>query len=487
MFRIKRLHTFVLGTFLPLLLATFSVCLFILLMHFLWMYVSDMVGKGVGIDVLAKLFFYASLNFTPMALPLAILLASLMTFGNLGEHLELLAMKASGISLLQIMKPLIVMVLFLSAVSLYFQNELAPRAQAKMLTIVLSLKQTSPELDIPEGSFYKEITGYNVYVRRKDKKTGVLRDLMIYDYSKGFENATVIAADSGRLDMSDDKQNLVLSLYSGELFENYSKKNRLPNDKNLYRRETFGMRTILISFNTNFEMVDESIMGSRDIGKNMSELSLFIDSVRQEQDSANRQTTAYFKHNIYANTFTDKFTSMPNRSLSTKKDSLLMQGWDAFYAQLPLESQLNYLEQARSKTDRLQSDYNYTAMRQSDERKVLLSHISQYYKRFSLALSCLLFFFIGAPLGAIIRKGGLGMPAVLSVFLYLLYYTVDLFGTKMVKQDVWPVWQGVWFSSAILLILGVFFTYQALNDSTMLNPDDWKIAFQKWIKKIRKK
>ena len=486
MFRIKRLHTFTIGVFLPLLLATFSVCLFIMLMQFLWVYVNDMIGKGVGIDVLGKLFFYASFYLLPKTLPLSILLASLMTFGNLGEHLELLAMKASGVSLLQIMKPLICVVIVLTGISFYFQQDVAPRVQTKMFTILLSLKQTSPELDIPEGSFYKEITGYNLYVREKDKKTGQLHDLMIYDYSKGFENASVITADSGHLEMSDDKKNLILNLYSGELFQDYDRRKSSANDKNLYRRETFTLRRILIDFDANFEMVDESIMGNRDAGKNRKELIQYIDSVSAEQDSIARQTTTQFKQNIYANTFKSEGLGRPFRIHSNINDSLLTEGWSKFYEQLPVETQIRYLQQARSKTGCLTSDYNYQNIRQSDERKVLLSHIAQYYGRFSLAMSCLLFFFIGAPLGAIIRKGGLGMPAVISVLLYLLYYTVDLFGMKMVKNDVWAPWQGVWFSSIILFVLGVFFTYEALNDSAMLNVDDWKIALQKFWNKVRK-
>jgi len=485
MFRIKRLHTFTIGTFFPLLLATFSVCLFIMLMQFLWLYINDMVGKGVGIDVLGKLFFYASLGLLPQGLPLAILLASLMTFGNLGEHLELLAMKASGVSFLQIIKPLVCVVVLLAGISFYFQQDVAPRVQVKMSTILLSLKHASPELDIPEGSFCKDIPGYNLYVREKDKKTGQLRNLMIYDYSKGFENATVIVADSGHLEMSDDKKNLILSLYSGELFQNYDRKKSSVSDKNLYRRETFGFRRFLIEGNYNFEMVDESVMGSRDSGKSMKKLTHYIDSVRVEQDSIARQTTTQFKENIYANTFKND-RSYHSKIHSHTNDSLLAEGWPKYYEQLPVEVQIRYLQQAREKTNRLNSDTNYQSIRQLDERKVLLSHIAQYFGRFSRALSCILFFFIGAPLGAIIRKGGLGLPAVISVLLYLLYYTMDLFGTKMVKNDVWAPWQGVWFSSIILLVLGVFFTYQALNDSAMLNLDDWKIALQKFWNKLRK-
>jgi lipopolysaccharide export system permease protein len=471
------------------MVATYSVCLFILLMQFLFMYINDMVGKGVGMNVLAELFFYASVTFTPVALPLSILLASLMTFGNLGEHLELLAMKASGISLLRIMKPLIYCVVVLSGISFVFQNNIVPQAQTKMYTIVLSLKQKSPELDIPEGVFYKEIQGYNVYVKHKNKKTGLLRDMMIYDYSKGFENAVVVAADSGRITVASDKKSLVLTLYNGESFENLNtNKNRKMNEKIPYIRETFTLRKILIDFSTNFEMMDESIMGSRDMNKTLGELSVFIDSVRHEQDSIRASTVRLFRNSVYANAFQPTETTFRHHASlpsTHKQDSLFAKGFVPYYNQLRLSQQINLLQQAKSEVERVQSDYMFTMGQRLDEQKKILSHISIYYKRFAMAFSCLLFFFIGAPLGAIVRKGGFGLPAVLSVVLYLLYYCVDNFGVKMVKQDMWAIWQGVWLSSFLLTGLGIFFTYQALNDSTMLNPDDWKIVIQKWIKKLK--
>jgi lipopolysaccharide export system permease protein len=456
-------------------------------MHFLFQYVNDMVGKGVGMNVLAELFFYASLSFTPMALPLSVLLASLMTFGNLGEHLELLAMKASGISLLRIMKPLIYFVVVIVCISFYFQNELVPRAQTQMYTIVLSLKQKSPELDIPEGSFFKDITNYSMYVRHKDKKGGMLRDLMVYDYSQGFENMVVIVADSGKLNVSADKKYLVLTLYSGESFKNLrNRQSRNPNEKIPYQRETFRLRDILIAFDTNFKMEDESIMGSRDIGKTIHELTSFIDSVRLEQDSINLKSVDYFKNSIYDQVSRERGGSHSIQT-NSQPDSLFIDGFEAYYNQLTPEKKISCLQQAKSRTEQIQMDYNLTVMRQSDAQKQLLSHLAQFNKRFSLALSCLLFFFVGAPLGAIIRKGGLGLPAVVSVLLYLSYYTIDTFGSKMAKQGVWPVWEGVWLSTAFLTALGIFFTYKALNDSTMLNLDDWKIAFQKFMEKIKKK
>jgi lipopolysaccharide export system permease protein len=445
-----------------------------------WQFINDMVGKGVGVGVLAELFFYAALTFTPMALPLSVLLASLMTFGNLGEHLELTAMKASGISLLRIMKPLFFFVLVIVGISFVFQNNIVPTAKTKMYTIVLSLRQKSPELDIPEGSFYKEITGYNVYVRHKDKKSGLLRDMMIYDYSKGFENARIITADSGRLNVSADKQYLILTLHSGESFENLgTRRARSLNEKIPYLRETFRLRDILIPFDTNFTMADESIMGSRDSGKNLSELTVFIDSVKQEQDSLGRQTAGYFKNAIYANTFQDR-NGRHFTNTTSQPDTLFAEGFESAYNRLNLEKKMAYLRQAKNKAEQVKNDYNFSSLRQSDTQKQLLSHIVQFYNRFSLSLSCLLFFFIGAPLGAIIRKGGLGMPAVISVVLYILYYTLDTFGAKMVKQDVWPVWQGVWLSTMVLAALGMFFTYQAVNDSTIMNPESWKNMLQKF-------
>jgi lipopolysaccharide export system permease protein len=464
------------------MLATYSVCLFIILMQFVWQYVNDMVGKGVGLEVLAELFFYACIAHTPMALPLAILLASLMTFGNLGEHLELLAMKASGISLLRIMKPLIWFTIALAGISFLFQTDIAPRARAKMYTIVLSLKYTSPELEIPEGIFYKDIPNYNIHVRHKEKD-GLLRDLMIYDYSGGFENAEVIVADSGRMSVSADKKYLALRLHNGESFRNWGKRRSRSSNENIpYMRESFRLRDVLIGFDTNFTMADESIMKSRDINKSMHDLTVFIDSVRLEQDSVQKITTTPFKNNIYASTFRT-YPGYRPAAVAAPADTLFAAGFEAYYKQLPPEKQLSYLQQAKRRTEQVASDYEFTIIRQTDATKQLLSHRVQFFQRYAMALSCILFFFIGAPLGAIIRKGGLGMPAVLSVFLYLLYYLVDNFGIKMAKQAVWPVWEGVWISTALLAGMGIFFTYKAVNDSTMIDPDAWKVFLQQLIGK----
>jgi lipopolysaccharide export system permease protein len=409
-----------------------------------------------------------------------------MTFGNLGEHFELLAMKASGISLLKIMRPLIVAVIFIVFISFYFQNNIQPQAQVKISTIIYSLRQKTPELDIPEGVFYQEIKGYNVYVRHKDKKNGFLLDMMIYDYSKGFENALVIVADTGRLHISNDRKNLVLTLYSGKSFQNMEpRKTRSIQENVPYRRETFSLRTILIPFDTNFTMADESIMDGRDIGKNITELTTFIDSAKYELDSINSRSAPFFKSRVYTNVFKQTYSV---QKTAQQNDTLFANGFQAYFDHLSLEKQLDYVRKAKSKVENIQNEYTYSSMNQTNTNKSLKSHEIQLQKKFALSLACLLFFFIGAPLGAIIRKGGLGMPAVLSVFLFLLYYTIDLFGLKMAKQGVWPVWEGMWLSTIILAALGAFFTYKAVNDSVMMNPDSWKAIFQNYhlIKKIVK-
>lgn len=487
MFSIKRLYTFILKTFSPLLVATFSVCLFVLLMFFVWQFVEEMVGKGVDLNVLAELFFYASITFISQALPLAILLASLMTFGNLGEHMELTAMKASGISLVRIMKPLIITVIFLAGLSFLFQNNISPKAQAKMYTILYSLRHKSPELDIPEKTFFKDIPGYNLFVKEKDKKTGMLYDMMIYDYSNGFENAVVILADSGKLHTLEDKTNLVLTMYNGESFENLEPKRRRNMNENVpYKRETFKLRTVLIEFDSNFNMMDESIMGNREMSKSINSLSEFADNLSAELDSINKTALPQFKTQVYEKNFYQRATNN-KEFIPVKEDSLLMAGFDTLFDSFTPENKAKYYQTAKSRVENFNQDYFLQREQQKQSLTQVRRHIIEIHRKFALSFSCILFFFIGAPLGAIIRKGGLGVPVVLSVFVYLLYYTLDILGLKMARQAIWPIWEGMWLSSAVLLVLGVFLTYKALNDSSLMTPDAWKSSFIQFISKFKRK
>ncbi|MDR2384414.1 MAG: LptF/LptG family permease [Tannerella sp.] len=485
---IKKLDLFLLKTFLPLFIMTFGICLFIFLMQFLWKYIDEMVGKGIEIHVLAECFFYAALTFVPQSLPLAILFASLMTFGNLGEQLELLSMKASGISLMRIMLPLIVFLAFVAISAFFFQNNIIPKSQVKFLTMMYSIRTKSPELEIPESTFYTGISGKNLYVRKKDNKRKLFKDVMIYDYADGFNNLHVIVADSGRLRTSTDKKFLVMTLYSGELFANQKGSKtqaREARDAVPYRRETFDTMEMLIEFDGNFNMRDESMYSGRFVGKNISELHRSIDSLTVRLDSIKRsESMMLYNQSSYRKTL-PKSENMPqNDSLKLKAevrekalnfDSLLNATEPGIKSSL-----LNY---SKDKIEAMQINYGFKAETLKFEQKDMRWHHTEMHRKFTLSFACLIFFFIGAPLGAIIRKGGLGTPAVISVLLFIFYYIIDNIGYKMARDGVWLPWEGMWLSSAILLPLGIFLTYKAVNDSVILNSETYLDAVKRFLGK----
>ncbi|MDR0758482.1 MAG: LptF/LptG family permease [Tannerella sp.] len=492
--RIKRLYIFLLKTYLPMFVMAFGICLFIVLMQFLWKYVDEMVGKGLGVDVLGEFFFYAALSFVPMSLPLAILFASVMVFGNLGEHFELQAMKASGISLPCTMKPLVVFLCFVSAGSFYFQNNIIPASQVKMYTLLYSMKQKSPELEIPEGSFFSGIEGYSIHVRKKES-SGLLRNVMIYDYSQGFNNAQVTVADSGRLKMSTDKLHLILQLYHGESFENQRQQGRTANNPEavLYRKETFSYKELLIAFDANFNRASESLMEGRYIGKDLNNLQASIDSVTARLDSIKRE----YARQIYASSYRKSLRgNTANTAPNRRKNQDLVRvediDFDRMYEARQAGSSLSILNQAKSALERVSSEYSYNSIVLVSEEKELRRHHVEMHKKFTLSLACLVFFFIGAPLGAIIRKGGLGMAVIISVSLFIFYYIIDRIGTTMATNGMWLPWQGMWLSSAVLLLLGMFLTYKAAHDSVLLNGDVYVDKLKKFFgqpvaRKIEKK
>ncbi|MEZ3559503.1 MAG: LptF/LptG family permease, partial [Duncaniella sp.] len=454
MLRIKRMDLFILQSFLPLFVMTFCICLFIVLMQFLWRYIDDLVGKGLGVDVISELFFYAALTMVPMALPLAILLASLMIFGNLGENFELTAMKASGISLLRTMAPLIVLMVMIATGAFFFQNNALPIAQTKMYTLLYSVRQKSPELEIPEGVFYDQIPGYNLFVESKNRDTGVLYDMMIYDVSRGFENSSIILADSGKMSITADKTHLFLELWSGESFENL--KDAATGMKNVpYRRETFTTKEIMVPFDANFNRMDEQGMRSQYIGKNMAELQATIDSVQLRVDSLGHEYTRELRETPHMNVM--PYITVPDTAGTLRKEpapEVMMDrpiDVDSLFRGSSSGVALNYLQAALSKAQRAKQEYEYRSLTMADDQRSIRRHSIELMKKFTLSFACIIFFFIGAPLGAIIRKGGLGTPLVISVFLFIFYYIIDNMGYKLARDGKWPVWEGMWLSAAVLL------------------------------------
>ena len=466
-----------LSRFLPRFLMTFCICLFIVIMQFLWRYIDELVGKGLSIDVIAELFFYAALSMVPLALPLSILLAALMTFGDLGEHVELTALKSSGISLTTIMKPLAILMAVVAVGAFFFQNNVLPQSQVKMWTLLFSMRQTSPTLDIPEGAVYSQIPGYNIFVKRNDKEKDMLYGLLIYDVSSGMMFPRIVAADSGRLSMTQDKRHLILTLYKGSWYEDMKNGGGINGmSSDLYRRETFHDKEILIPYDANFTRMDDETMRSQYVGKNITELQQTIDSVRLKVDSAATLVLARMRTLPVCGVpqqrlvFNDgKSTTAPVKEVAMDKPINL----GKIIKEMPPTDQVQILSQAITNTTTAMQDMQFQGYSINDDNFVIRRHQIELMKKFTLSLACLIFFFIGAPLGAIIRKGGFGMPIVISVILFIIYYIIDNMGYKLARDGRWEVWQGMWLSSAVLLPLGIFLTKKAVNDSAVFNPDVW--------------
>lgn len=490
----KKLDKYLLTQFLGLLMVTFVICVFILLMQFVWMHVKDLVGKGVEMKVLAEFFIYATASVVPLALPLAILLASLMTFGNLGEKFELTAMKAAGVSLFRIMRGLTIAIGVICVGAFLFSNYVLPKAQVKLWALVFSLKQKSPELEIPQGEFYDGIDGYNIYVRHKNPETGMLYDMMIYDYSKGFRNASVMLADSGQLYFSEDKKYLQLMLYSGEAFENLDNKQQkaISAEKNIpYRRESFGTKRLLIDFDMDFNRYSEDVLKDQHVSKNVTQLVQSIDSVDVLAHKRSKDQSVQLVNNHYFGR--ERVESRNVDAWEGAKEQYGQYVVDSLYAHFTDDERYRAADAAKDKAKTMKDKVDYNALMLNDYQRYIRKHEIELHRKFTLAFACLIFFFIGAPLGAITRKGGLGAPVVISVVMFIVYYIIDNTGYKMAREALWPCWSGMWLSSMVLLPIGVFLTYTAATDSPLFNPEAWMKHLKKvnklalvWVAKLRK-
>ena len=481
---IKKIDGYLLQNFLGLFLATFFIAIFILLMQFMWIHVNDLVGKGIGVSVLAEFFLYATASVVPLALPLAVLLSSLICFGNLAEKVELTAMKAAGISLFRIMRSLTVCVAILSIGAFYFSNNVLPKSQMKLWALIFSLRQKSPELQIPEGEFYDEISGYHIYVRGKTPQ-GELLNMMIYDYSGGFENAKVMLADTGRMTTSADKRFLLLDLSQGESFENLNQKQQRATGttKNIpYRRETFTHKRIIIDFATDFNRYDESILEDQHVSKNVVQLVQSIDSVQQLALARSHEQSDKLLQERYFGRETRQEVQIPK---TVTKDERARYNIDSLWASLSVQKQRQVFVTAEEKAHVYRDQIEYNSILLQDSQRYIRRHEIELHRKFTLAFACLIFFFIGAPLGAIIRKGGLGAPVVISVVMFIIYYIIDNTGYKMAREALWPCWAGMWLSSFVLLPIGVFLTYKAATDSPLFNPEAWERAFKQVVERVK--
>ncbi len=493
----KRLHIYVIKEFSGPLILTFLVTLFVMIMQFLWKYIDDLVGKGLELTVISQLLFYFGMSFVPMAFPLAILLASLMTFGNLGENFELTAIKSAGVSLQIFLSPLIVMVLLISIGAFYFSNNVLPITNLKSRSLLYDIQKQRPEFNITEGQFYNGIEGYSIKIAEKDLKTNLLKKILIYDHSEKMGNVSVTYADSGYMRITPNDQSIYLTLYNGysynEIIEK-SKRRRARKDKSYpQRKDRFERETIILKL-TGFGLnrTDEKLFKSNFSMLNLKQLSTNTDSMNQLLIKRKELFIKTLEKNqLFSNTASLKRVHkvIKEDSLRTKTqtitDTIPFIPKEILFS-LSQSEQETVVEKAlmmgRSSKNFITTTKNSILAR----RKLIRRHQVEWHRKFTLSFACFIFFFIGAPLGAIIRKGGLGLPITISILFFVFYYIVSLSGEKFVRQEVMGPFAGMWLASFILLPIGIFLTYKATNDSSIMNTETYLKWFKKLISKLKK-
>lgn len=482
----KRLHLYIIKSFIGPFFVTLIISLFVLLMQFLWVYLDELVGKGLDFSIILEFITYTMAMLMTNAMPLAMLLASIMTFGDLGENNELLAMKAAGISLYRIMKPVIVLGIFLSIGSFYFYNQVIPVSYKKLIALMSSIRQLRPEIIVKEGIFSNDIDNYSIKVGKKTADGNMLYDIMIYDHTEDKGNVTVTIADSGTMKITTDKKYMILNLYSGETYSEMQ-----PRDR---QKRTFPSRTDKFQKQSIFtvlqgmelERKDESIFRNSNRALNNSQIVYFVDSLgkeleRQRTDIAlNLSYLTPISTNVFKLARNDTFPS-PEMKLLKYADI------DSIMVKAPASIRTNIISAA------LNSARNNARSIQQSEEMVVASVRNlnrfglEWHKKYTFAIACLIFIFIGAPLGAIIRKGGLGMPLVISVLLFIFYWIMSTTGEKFARESVGTLWQGVWFSTLVFLPAGIFLTYKAANDSVVFNINAYSEFFLKIFNFLKKK
>ena len=456
-----------------LFIGTFIVSLFVLMMQFLWQYVDELIGKGLTLDVLGEFFWYMSLMMVPEALPLAVLLSSLITFGNLGESSELTAIKAAGISLIKSFRGVIVFTLFIALISFYFQNSIGPDAKKHFDQLLISMKQKSPELEIPEGIFYNGIPDTNLYVEKRDLKTGHLYNIMIYRMTDSYEDQAIILADSGMLQSTAEKKHLILNLWNGEWFENMRSQELSSSASVPYRRESFVHKKLIIDFNEDFNLTSMAGIADDARTKSIAKIHHDKDSLIHVYDSVGNVYYRDAQQSIYPILKLKKKDMNKAIMLASTKNYNL----DSIYTKLRPEERSQIIERTLMNTQQTISDLDFKSMITSDGDKLIRMHDIAEINKYLLALTCLIFFFIGAPLGAIIRKGGLGVPIIISVLVFIIYYILNNTGYRMTRQGDWAIWFGRGLSPAILIPTAIFITYKANNDSAVFNIDLYRNFF----------
>lgn len=479
-----RLYKYIIKQYIGTFIFTFVIAIFILLMQFLWQWIEDFIGKGLEISVMAKLLFYTSVTFVPMALPLAILLSSLMCFGNMGEYYELVAMKAGGISVWKVMRPLLLFSVAMSIMAFVFSNNVLPVAKLKMSSLLYDVSHKKMTLEIPEGVFYRGIDKYVIRVGKKSNDGNTLYDVMIYDHTDDKGNTMVTVADSGYMAMSMSQRDMIFTLYDGynysEVIEDKNYRDRRPFQKMSFKKQIFKFDM------SQFDLghTDEESFKSHHEMMNIKQLNYSIDSLSKMlvNDRSDFARTAYGRyHNL--TTAVESFERIDKKAARTRNDTLTADTIAVF--NWPLLSNFKeyehgtILEMAVSSATNMRDNVSYSAKDLNRKRINIRKHERVLHEKFTLSVACLLFFFIGAPLGAIIRKGGLGMPVVVSVVFFVIYYVITITSQRVAENGDMTVFLGAWLSSIVLFPIGFFLTFKATTDSALLDMESWKKFFSR--------
>ena len=483
----KKLYRYITKSFLGTFFLTFFIVVFVWVMQFVWLYVDDLVGKGLEIKILAELLFYTSITAIPMSLPLALLLALLMCFGNLGEHYELVAMKASGISMWKVMRPLLLFSVMTSVLAFFISNSLIPIATLKWRTLLTDVQRQKLAFNIKEGVFYKDIDNYVIFVEKKGKDGSHIYGVKIYDHSDRMGNTKIISADSGMMSMSPNQRNIIFTLYEGYNYTDLTPDNF--KDRRPFERMSFKQEQLKFSL-ASFDMTrsDEEMYKSYQQMMNIRQLSTSLDSL--ERRFANKQTgfTEGFERR-WAN-FNSLHTGVPPEGIaqpipdSIVADTLIPLSWpliDRFEG----ETRTAITNMATASAQNAKDNIAFNKMDLKSQNENINKHKKEWHKKFTLSIACLIFFFIGAPLGSIIRKGGLGLPVVISVVFFIIYHLISTIAERMAVFGDLNMFLGVWLSSLVLLPVGLFFTFKATTDAALFDGDSWKKALQKFFKKKR--
>ena len=467
--QLKTIHKLVLKAYLGPLVLTFCIVTFVLMMNFVWRYIDELVGKGLDAGIIIELISYATINMIPMGMPLAMLFAAIMTLGNLGENYELLAMKSAGMSLMQILKPLIILVVFMSIGSFFVVNNLVPYANKKMTSIIIDIRRQKKVLEFQDGLFFNGIDeNLSIRVEHQDPETGLLNNILIYDNRSATGNMTTTLAESGYIRLSDDKRFLMLTLYNGDNYQltrnsNWYTKNGVRHDRFKVQDMTIPMEGFA------FQRSDNSGMIGGSQTKNIVELQHDIDSLDlKAAETISQSYKPLFQDNIF-----NKDIQVLHLPDSLRKDKTGYRDAAMLDSISKLDIRERYKIWDHALTSALNSRNAFTFDETSAKNALnqLYRSKNDWHRKLSIPFSVLIFFLIGAPLGAIIRKGGLGMPVVISVAFFVFYYIVSLNGEKAAKEGVWSSFAGIWLSSFILTPIAIYLMIKATNDSSLLDTD----------------